>query len=70
MYDCTDLKLDDKAVFFIFTLFQYQTGWRFKKRPGVDYFLSQIGPPEFEVVIYSQAQGMVCLLMIEKMYDR
>ncbi|XP_076442911.1 mitochondrial import inner membrane translocase subunit TIM50-like [Babylonia areolata] len=36
----------------------YSTGWRFKKRPGIEYFLSQVGPPLFEVVIYSQEQGM------------
>ncbi|XP_012942462.1 mitochondrial import inner membrane translocase subunit TIM50 [Aplysia californica] len=36
----------------------YNTGWRFKKRPGIDYFLSQVGPPLFEVVIYSSESGM------------
>ncbi|GFR60291.1 mitochondrial import inner membrane translocase subunit TIM50 [Elysia marginata] len=36
----------------------YNTGWRFKKRPGIDYFLQQVGPPLFEVVIYSQEAGM------------
>ena len=40
-------------------ILQYNTGWRFKKRPGIDYFLSQVAPPLFEVVIYSQEQGMV-----------
>jgi hypothetical protein len=43
---------------------QYSTGWRFKKRPGIDYFLSQVGPPTFEVVVYSQEQGMVRKLCI------
>ncbi|XP_025105179.1 mitochondrial import inner membrane translocase subunit TIM50-like [Pomacea canaliculata] len=36
----------------------YGTGWRFKKRPGIDYFLHQVGPPLFEIVIYTQEQGM------------
>uniref|UniRef100_A0A2C9JZ92 Mitochondrial import inner membrane translocase subunit TIM50 n=1 Tax=Biomphalaria glabrata TaxID=6526 RepID=A0A2C9JZ92_BIOGL len=36
----------------------YGTGWRFKKRPGIDYFLQQVGPPLFEVVIYSSEAGM------------
>ncbi|KAL8590109.1 hypothetical protein ACOMHN_034340 [Nucella lapillus] len=36
----------------------YSTGWRFKKRPGIEYFLNQVGPPLFEVVVYSQEQGM------------
>lgn len=31
----------------------YQTGWRFKKRPGVDYFLETVSPPNFETVIYT-----------------
>ena len=37
----------------------YQTGWRFKKRPGVDFFLEHIGPPLFEVVIYTSENGPV-----------
>ena len=40
-------------------MLQYQTGWRFKKRPGVDFFLSQVGPPNFEVVIYTHEQAFV-----------
>lgn len=35
----------------------YGTGWRFKKRPGLDYFLQQVGPPLFEIVIYTSEQG-------------
>ena len=37
----------------------YKTGWRFKKRPGIDFFLQQVGPPLFEVVIYTAEQGFV-----------
>ena len=44
-------------------MLQYSTGWRFKKRPGIEYFLQQVGPPLFEVVIYSQEQGLVSLLV-------
>ncbi|XP_071081239.1 mitochondrial import inner membrane translocase subunit TIM50-like [Haliotis cracherodii] len=36
----------------------YGTGWRFKKRPGIEYFLQQVGPPMFEIVIYTSEQGM------------
>jgi len=43
-------------------VFQLGTGWRFKKRPGLDYFLQQVGPPMFEVVIYTHEQGFVCYL--------
>ena len=28
-------------------------GWRFQKRPGLDLFLSQVGYPNFELVIYT-----------------
>lgn len=39
--------------------FQIKNGWRFKKRPGVDYFLQAIGPPLFETVVYTSETGMV-----------
>uniref|UniRef100_A0A1B6LGC7 Mitochondrial import inner membrane translocase subunit TIM50 n=1 Tax=Graphocephala atropunctata TaxID=36148 RepID=A0A1B6LGC7_9HEMI len=42
----------------------YSTGWRFKKRPGVDQFLEQCGPPLFEIVIYTAEQGMVAFPII------
>lgn len=43
-------------------LLQYKTGWRFKKRPGVDQFLEQVAPPLFEVVVFTAEPGMVrCL---------
>lgn len=32
----------------------YKTGWRFKKRPFVEYLLQQCGPPLFELVIFTQ----------------
>lgn len=32
----------------------YNTGWRYKKRPGLDYFLKEIGYPVYEVVIYTK----------------
>ncbi|XP_053404888.1 mitochondrial import inner membrane translocase subunit TIM50-C-like isoform X2 [Mercenaria mercenaria] len=36
----------------------YKSGWRFKKRPGIDYFLRTVGPPTFEVVIFTKESGM------------
>lgn len=30
-----------------------KTGWRFKKRPFVDYFLQNCGPPMFESVVFT-----------------
>ncbi|KAG8227790.1 hypothetical protein J437_LFUL006424 [Ladona fulva] len=43
----------------------YQTGWRFKKRPGVDFFLSQVGPPLFEVVIYTAELGFTAFPILD-----
>lgn len=43
----------------------YKTGWRFKKRPYIDYFLKQCGPPNFELVIYTQEQGSTAFPMID-----
>ncbi|KFM66745.1 Mitochondrial import inner membrane translocase subunit TIM50, partial [Stegodyphus mimosarum] len=45
----------------------YQTGWRFKKRPGVDYFLQQAGPPLFEIVIYTSEQGFTAFPIIDSL---
>ncbi|XP_014676292.1 PREDICTED: mitochondrial import inner membrane translocase subunit TIM50-like [Priapulus caudatus] len=45
----------------------YGTGWRFKKRPGIDYFLQQVGPPLFEVVIYTQEQGFTAFPIIDSL---
>ena len=38
--------------------FQHKHGWRFQKRPGVDMFMSQIGYPHFELVIYTKENAM------------
>ncbi|XP_065338110.1 mitochondrial import inner membrane translocase subunit TIM50-C-like [Cloeon dipterum] len=43
----------------------YQTGWRFKKRPGVDFFLQQVAPPLFEIVIYTAEQGFTAFPIID-----
>lgn len=36
----------------------HKHGWRFQKRPGLDIFLSQIGFPNFEVVIWTVESSM------------
>ena len=36
----------------------HKHGWRFQKRPGLDVFLTQIGYPNFEVVIWTVENGM------------
>ncbi|XP_011152876.1 mitochondrial import inner membrane translocase subunit TIM50-C [Harpegnathos saltator] len=43
----------------------YQTGWRFKKRPGVDQFLEAVAPPQFEIVIYTAEQGMTVFPILD-----
>ncbi|XP_034323245.2 mitochondrial import inner membrane translocase subunit TIM50 [Magallana gigas] len=44
-----------------------KTGWRFKKRPGVDYFLQAIGPPLFETVVYTSETGMNAIPVIHSL---
>jgi len=36
----------------------HKHGWRFQKRPGVDIFVSQLGYPEFELVVYTTENAM------------
>lgn len=43
----------------------YQTGWRFKKRPGIDQFLEAIAPPQFETVVYTAEQGLTVFPIID-----
>jgi len=45
----------------------YQTGWRFKKRPGVDSFLEKVGPPTFEVVVYTAEQGLTVFPILDSL---
>ncbi|XP_050312740.1 mitochondrial import inner membrane translocase subunit TIM50-C-like [Anthonomus grandis grandis] len=42
----------------------YQTGWRFKKRPGVDYFLENLAGL-YEIVVYTSEPGMTIFPVIE-----
>lgn len=42
----------------------YQTGWRFKKRPGLDHFLETVNGL-YEVVVYTAEQGMTVFPLIE-----
>ena len=44
---------------------QHKYGWRFQKRPGVDIFLSQIGYPNFELVVYTIENGMTFFPIID-----
>jgi len=45
----------------------YKTGYRFKKRPALDYFLDVVGYPNFEVVIYTSESSMTAPSVIESM---
>lgn len=42
----------------------YQTGWRFKKRPGVDAFLQECSK-HFEIVVYTAEQGMTVFPILD-----
>jgi len=46
----------------------YKTGWRFKKRPFVDYFLQQCATSSlFEIVIYTYEQGFTAFPLLESL---
>ncbi|KAG1681702.1 Mitochondrial import inner membrane translocase subunit TIM50 [Nymphon striatum] len=45
----------------------FGTGWRFKKRPGVEFFLQQVGPPLFEVVIFTNEQAFTAFPIIDSL---
>lgn len=45
----------------------YKTGWRFKKRPFLEYFLNQLTPPMFETVIFTQDPGWTATPVIDSM---
>ncbi|RWS22979.1 mitochondrial import inner membrane translocase subunit TIM50-like protein [Leptotrombidium deliense] len=45
----------------------YKMGWRFKKRPFIDYFLQQCGPPLFELVIFTEETGFTAFPLIDNM---
>jgi len=45
----------------------HKHGWRFQKRPGLDIFLSQIGYPNFEVVIWTVENAMTFYPIINGM---
>ena len=42
----------------------YQTGWRFKKRPGVDNFLQECAK-YFEIVVFTAEQGMTVFPILD-----
>ena len=69
MYDAIRLSVDSVAsVISRLVCAQLGTGWRFKKRPAVEYFLQQIGPPLFEIVIYTHEQGFVSVGFSQSSY--
>ncbi|XP_054159253.1 mitochondrial import inner membrane translocase subunit TIM50-like [Oppia nitens] len=46
----------------------YRTGWRFKKRPYVDYFLHQLATSgQFEIVVYTHEQGFTAFPLIDSL---
>ncbi|XP_043648859.1 mitochondrial import inner membrane translocase subunit TIM50-B [Drosophila teissieri] len=42
----------------------YETGWRFKKRPGVDLFLKECAK-YFEIVVYTAEQGVTVFPLLD-----
>ncbi|KAI5651404.1 NLI interacting factor-like phosphatase domain-containing protein [Phthorimaea operculella] len=45
----------------------YQTGWRFKKRPGVDQFLQQVSSSDYEVIIFTSENAFMIWPVIDKL---
>ncbi|KAL0821320.1 hypothetical protein ABMA28_005913 [Loxostege sticticalis] len=45
----------------------YQTGWRFKKRPGVDQFLQSVANSNYEVVIFTSENAFMIWPVIDKL---
>ncbi|CAI4227231.1 unnamed protein product [Auanema sp. JU1783] len=43
----------------------YKTGYRFAKRPALDYFLDVVGYPNYEVVIYTSESAMTAVPVID-----
>uniref|UniRef100_A0A8C4QNJ7 Mitochondrial import inner membrane translocase subunit TIM50 n=1 Tax=Eptatretus burgeri TaxID=7764 RepID=A0A8C4QNJ7_EPTBU len=41
-----------------------RTGWRFKKRPGIDFLLQQLAP-YYEIVIYTSETGMTAFPLVD-----
>lgn len=45
----------------------YKTGWRFKKRPFVDYFIQACGYPNAELIVFTQDPGHVAEPIIDSL---
>jgi len=45
----------------------YKTGWRFKKRPFLDYFIQQCGPPLFELVVFTSESGWMAFPLVDNL---
>ncbi|XP_038222029.1 mitochondrial import inner membrane translocase subunit TIM50-C-like isoform X2 [Zerene cesonia] len=45
----------------------YQTGWRFKKRPGVDQFLQTVSNSDYEVVIFTSENVFMIWPVLDKL---
>jgi len=45
----------------------FQNGWRFKRRPGLDYFLNHVGFPRCELVVVTEEAAMTVADVITKM---
>lgn len=52
---------------FLRPVYDSVTGWRFKKRPGIEYFLSQLTHPLYEIVIFTRETGPTAWPLIDSM---
>lgn len=44
-----------------------KTGWRFKRRPAVEYFLKSLGYPRSELVVYTSEHGLTAHPIIDSL---
>ena len=52
---------------FLHPVYDSLNGWRFQKRPGIEYFLSQLCHPLYEIVIFTKELGMTAYPLIDTM---
>ena len=48
----------------------FETGWRFKKRPGIDFLLDTIAMPKYEVVIFTSEPANMAFPIAESLNSK
>ena len=48
----------------------FETGWRFRKRPGIDFLLETIASHSYEVVIFTSEPGFMAMPVVESLNSK